>query len=113
MTDGAWTRRPPTGTENARQAGAMSPLLQAGPVRPLYRALAWVLGPLLMGAASLMVLLDLTGNTAHGWPLWSRQMHVGLWLGLGNLAMGRMLWRAARSGRDPYLVEERRSSQRR
>jgi hypothetical protein len=86
----------------------MSPLLQHGPVRPLYRALAWVLGPLLMAAASLMVLLDLTGNTAHGWPLWSERMHVGLWLGLGNLIMGRMLWRAARSGRDPYLVAERR-----
>ena len=84
----------------------MSPHLQAGPVRPLFRALAWVLGPLLMAAASLMVLLDLTGKTAHCWPLWSRQMHVGLWLGVGNLVMGRMLWRAARSGRDPYLVVE-------
>ena len=85
----------------------MSPLLQPGPVRPLYRALAWVLGPLLMAAAGLMMLLDLTGNTAHGWPLWSERVHVGLWLGVGNLVMGRMLWRAARSGRDPYLVEER------
>jgi hypothetical protein len=66
-----------------------------------------------MAAASLMVLLDLTGNTAHGWPLWSERMHVGLWLGLGNLIMGRMLWRAARSGRDPYLVAERRRVPRR
>ena len=84
----------------------MSPLLRSGPVRPLYRALAWVLGPLLMSAAGLMILLDLTGNTAHGWPVWSERMHVGLWLGVGNLVMGRIIWRAARSGRDPYPAEE-------
>ena len=86
----------------------MSPIVTAGPVRTLYRALAWVLGPLLIGAGGLMILLDLRGTSAAGWPVWSRQMHVGFWLGVGNLAMGRVLLGAARTGHDPYLVKDER-----
>ncbi len=84
----------------------MSPLLRPGPVRPLFRGLAWVFGPLLVGAGALMVLLDLHGVSAAGWPAWSRQVHTGLWLGLGNLGIGWMILSAARTGRDPYLIDD-------
>ena len=80
--------------------------LQPGPVRPLFRLLAWVVGPVLMASGVLMMVLDLHGVTAHGWPGWSRQVHTGLWLGLGNLAIGWIVLSAARTGRDPYLVAE-------
>jgi hypothetical protein len=80
--------------------------LQPGPVRPLFRLLAWVLGPLLMASGLLMIVLDLHGMTARGWPGWSRQVHPGLWLGLGNLAIGWIVFSAARTGRDPYVVAD-------
>lgn len=78
--------------------------LQPGPVRPLFRILAWVLGPLVLASGLLMIVLDLRGVTAQGWPAWSHQVHTGLWLGLGNVAIGWIVLSAARTGRDPYLV---------
>jgi hypothetical protein len=80
--------------------------LHAGPVRPVFRVLAWVLGPLLMASGLLMIVLDLRGASAHGWPPWSRQVHTGLWLGLGNLAIGWIVFSAGRTGRDPYTVSD-------
>lgn len=80
----------------------MSPHLRSGPVRPLFRGLAWVLGPLLLGAGGLMILLDLRGTGAAGWPVWSRRAHAGLWLGVGNCILGWLVLFAARTGRDPY-----------
>jgi hypothetical protein len=81
-------------------------LLRPGPVRPVFRAIAWVLGPVLMGSGFLMAVLDLRGVTANGWPAWSRQVHTGLWLGLGNLAIGWVVLSAGRTGRDPYLIAD-------
>lgn len=77
---------------------------EAAPVRPVFRALAWVLGPLLMGAGLLLMVLDLIGRRPRGWPPWSHMMHLGLWLGLGNLLIGMLIWRTARTGRDHYTV---------
>jgi hypothetical protein len=65
--------------------------------------LAWVLGPLLVGAGSLLVVLDLIGREPGGAPAWARALHAGLWLGFGNLALGLIILRAARTGRDPYV----------
>jgi hypothetical protein len=79
----------------------VSAWLKSGPVRPVFRAVAWVLGPLLVVAGVLLVILDLRGVNAHGWPLWSQRVHTALWLGLGNLALGWLLLRAARTGVDP------------
>jgi hypothetical protein len=76
-------------------------LLKSGPVRPMFRAFAWVLGPLLVAAGVLLVILDLRGVNAHGWPVWSHRIHLALWLGLGNLALGWLLLSAARTGLDP------------
>jgi hypothetical protein len=59
-----------------------------------------------MGSGLLMMFLDLRGVTANGWPGWSRQVHTGLWLGLGNLAIGWIVWSAGRTGRDPYVIAE-------
>jgi hypothetical protein len=73
-------------------------------VRPMFRALAWVLGPLLLGAGALMVVLDLIGRHPHGWPEWSRSIHLGLWLGFGNLFIGLLILRTARTGKDHYTV---------
>jgi hypothetical protein len=70
----------------------------------MFRALAWVLGPLLLGAGALMVALDLIGRHPRGWPEWSRTIHLGLWLGLGNLFIGMLILRTARTGRDHYTV---------
>ena len=78
--------------------------LQPGPVRPLFRVLAWVLGPLLIASGLLMMILDLRGVNARGWPAWSRMVHTGLWLGLGNLVIGWIVFSAGRTGRDPYVV---------
>ena len=77
------------------------PIVRPGPVRPLFRALAWVLGPLLLAAGALMVMLDLHGEKAGTWPAWSGRVHSGLWLGLGNLVLGWLVLSAARTGRDP------------
>lgn len=81
-------------------------LLRPGPVHPVFRALAWIFGPLLMIGGALMIALDLHGQGAAGWPTWSRRVHTGLWLGIGNLVIGWILLTAARTGRDPYLVED-------
>jgi hypothetical protein len=70
----------------------------------MFRALAWVLGPLLVGAGTLMVVLDLIGRHPHGWPAWSRTIHLGLWLGLGNLFIGLLILRTARTGKDHYTI---------
>jgi hypothetical protein len=80
--------------------------LRPGPVRPVFRVLAWVLGPLLMASGILMAILDLRGVSASGWPAWSRHVHTGLWLGLGNLAIGWIVFSAGRSGRDPYVIAD-------
>lgn len=80
--------------------------LRPGPVRPVFRALAWVLGPLLMASGLLMAILDLRGVSASGWPAWSRQVHTGLWLGIGNLAIGWIVLSAGRTGRDPYMIAD-------
>jgi hypothetical protein len=80
--------------------------LSPGPVRPVFRVLAWVLGPLLMASGLLMMVLDLRGVNAHGWPAWSRMVHTGLWLGLGNLAIGWIVFSAGRTGRDPYVIAD-------
>jgi hypothetical protein len=80
----------------------LSRRLKSGPVRPLFRVLALVLGPLLLGAGALLVILDLRGVNAHGWPEWSRRLHTAFWLGLGNLVLGWRFLRAARTGVDPY-----------
>jgi hypothetical protein len=85
--------------------------LQPGPVRPLFRILAWVVGPVLLASGLLMIVHDLHGVTAHGWPAWSRQVHTGLWLGLGNLAIGWIVLSAARTGHDPYTVAEEESDE--
>jgi hypothetical protein len=87
-------------------SGGVLRRLKSGPVRPLFRALALVLGPLLLGAGVLLVILDLRGVNAHGWPAWTRRIHIALWLGLGNLALGWRLLRAARTGVDPYDVAD-------
>ncbi len=73
-------------------------------VRPMFRALAWVFGPLLLGAGVLMVVLDLIGRHPHGWPDWSRAVHLGLWLGFGNLFIGLLILRTARTGKDDYTL---------
>ena len=80
--------------------------LRPGPVRPVFRIIAWMLGPLLMGSGLLMIILDLGGVSAKGWPAWSRQVHPGLWLGLDNLAIGWIVLSAGRTGRDPYLIAD-------
>jgi hypothetical protein len=74
------------------------------PVRPIFRVLAWVLGPLLLGAGLLLVVLDLIGRRPHGWPAWSHNAHLGLWLGVGNFCIGIMILRTARTGNDPYTI---------
>ena len=74
------------------------------PVRPAFRALGWVLGPLLLVAGGLLVVLDLIGRHPHGWPTWTRTFHLGLWLGLGNLLMGMLILKTARTGKDPYTI---------
>jgi hypothetical protein len=79
----------------------VSAWLKPGPVRPLFRAFAWVLGPLLVAAGILLVISDLRGVNAHGWPAWSQHVHTALWLGLGNCALGWLILRAARTGIDP------------
>ena len=76
------------------------------PVRPVFRALAWVLGPLLIGAGLLLIVLDLIGRRPHGWPVWSHTAHLGLWLGVGNFIIGMLIMRTARTGRDPYTIKE-------
>ena len=75
--------------------------LESGPVRPMFRAFAWVLGPLLVVGGVLLVILDVRGVNAHGWPVWSHRIHLALWLGLGNLALGWLLLSVARTGVDP------------
>ena len=82
------------------------PLVRPGPVRPVFRALAWVLGPLLLAAGALMMLLDLVGEKAAGWPAWSGRVHAGLWLGLGNFILGWVVLLAARTGRDPSMDDD-------
>ena len=76
-------------------------------LRPPFRMVAWVIGPLLIGAGALMVVLDLIGRQAHGSPEWAHAIHAGLWLGVGNLVLGYVILRAARTGRDPYTEHER------
>jgi hypothetical protein len=49
-------------------------MLKAGRVRPIFRAFAWVLGPLLLVAGALLVFLDLRGGSPAGWPAWSRRI---------------------------------------
>ena len=73
------------------------PLVRPGPVRPVFRALAWVLGPLLLAAGALMMLLDLVGE---------KRVHAGLWLGLGNFILGWVVLLAARTGRDPSMDDD-------
>jgi hypothetical protein len=72
----------------------------------MFRAFAWVLGPLLVAGGALLVILDLRGVNAQGWPVWSQRVHTALWLGLGNLALGWLLLRAARTGVDPFQAHE-------
>jgi hypothetical protein len=84
----------------------LSPRLKSGRVRPLFRVLALVLGPLLLCAGLLLVILDLRGATAHGWPAWTHRLHVALWLGLGNLVLGWRILHAARTGVDLYDVSD-------
>jgi hypothetical protein len=86
--------------------GILRPTLQPGPIRPLFRLCGLVIGPVLLAGGALMVLLDLHGATAAGWPAWSRRLHPGLWLGLGNLALGWLILHVARSGYDPYVVAD-------
>ena len=74
------------------------------PVRPVFRVLAWVLGPLLLGAGLLLVVLDLSGRRPRGWPPWSHNAHLGFWLGVGNFFIGLLILKTARTGRDPYTV---------
>jgi hypothetical protein len=66
-----------------------------------------------MGSGVLMAILDLRGVTASGWPAWSRQLHTGLWLGIGNLAIGWIVFSAGRTGRDPYVIPDEETSERR
>ena len=79
-------------------------MTRATPVRPAFRLLAWVLGPLLLGAGVLLVVLDLIGRRPRGWPVWSHTFHLGLWLGVGNFVIGMLILRTARTGKDPYTV---------
>lgn len=76
------------------------------PVRPGFRALAWALGPLLLGAGALLVALDLIGRHPRGWPPWSHTIHLGLWLGLGNLVIGMLILKTERTGRDSYTLPD-------
>ena len=80
------------------------------PVRPVFRALAWVLGPLLLGAGLLLVVLDLIGRHPRGWPPWSHTAHLGFWLGVGNFFIGLLILKTARTGRDPYTVKKGEAS---
>lgn len=84
----------------------MSEDARSTPVRPGFRALAWILGPLLLGAGTLLIVLDLIGRRPRGWPAWSHSMHLGVWLGVGNFLMGLLILRTARTGRDPYTLPD-------
>lgn len=84
--------------------GILRPTLRPGPIRPLFRVLGIVVGPVVLAAGALMVLLDLHGAKAASWPAWSRALHVGLWLGLGNMLLGWLIVHVARSGHDPYVI---------
>ncbi|MGH7498256.1 MAG: hypothetical protein ACREL3_05325 [Gemmatimonadales bacterium] len=72
-------------------------------MRPAFRLLAWIFGPLLVCAGGLLIVLDLLGRQPRGSPGWVRVVHAGLWLGLGNLALGYVIFRTARTGEDPYV----------
>ncbi len=80
--------------------------MRSTPVKPVFRMLAWILGPLLLGAGALLVGLDLIGRHAQGWPPWSHRIHLGLWLGLGNAVIGLLILRTARTGKDPYTIRD-------
>ncbi len=80
-------------------------MLTSGPVRPLFRVVGWVLGPLLLAAGALLILLGLRGVDAHGWPAWAHRVRLPVWLGLGNVVIGWLLLGAARTGVDPYAAD--------
>ena len=73
-------------------------------VRPMFRVLAWVLGPLLLGAGLLLVILDLIGRRPREWPDWTHTIHLGLWLGFGNMFIGLLILRTARTGKGHYTI---------
>jgi len=52
----------------------------------------------------LLIVLDLIGRRARGWPVWSHTIHLGFWLGVGNFIIGLLILRTARTGKDPYTV---------
>jgi hypothetical protein len=95
---------PGTTTSDHLAGGNLRPTLQPGPVRPIFRILGLVIGPLLLAAGGLMMLLDTRGVTAASWPVWSRRLHLGLWLGLGNAVMGWLIVHVSRRGQDPYVI---------
>jgi hypothetical protein len=98
-------RRPRAGPRQITiSGGILRPTLRPGPIRPLFRVLGIVVGPVVLAGGALMVLLDLHGARAASWPAWSRALHVGLWLGLGNMLLGWLIVHVARSGHDPYVI---------
>jgi hypothetical protein len=103
-------RRRPALRQITIPGGNLRPTLQPGPIRPVFRILGLVVGPVLLAAGALMILLDTRGVTAAGWPVWSHRLHAGLWLGLGNVIMGWLILRVARSGHDPYVIVDEEAS---
>jgi hypothetical protein len=56
------------------------------------------------------MVLDLVGRRPHGWPAWSHNAHLGLWLGVGNFCIGLLIMRTARTGTDPYTTSQGEAS---
>ena len=72
-------------------------------VRPFFRILGFVAGPLMVvgGLGFLgMSLWALVGHGLHSWWTENREFTV---TGVGCLAIGALIMRAAITGRDPYL----------
>jgi hypothetical protein len=82
---------------------AATPPVDAGAVRPVFRLLGGVLGPLLMLTGSFISFIIAQSLLSEGWDGWSGFGLSLLGTGLGSILVGVLFFRAAWTGRDPYV----------
>ena len=72
-------------------------------VRPFFRLLGFVAGPLMLVGGLTVLGVSLWALSANGLHNWWAQNSAFIVLGVGSLAIGVLILRAAITGRDPYL----------
>jgi len=77
-----------------------------GYVRPAFRIIGYVLGPLLILSGGSEIVLAVLKIATSGWRVWWSDDRGLTFTGVGTISLGILIAKAAWTGWDPYVTRD-------